>query len=579
MIQSNKLSIVFKYGTLLLCLFWLVNILYQNELPADVGDGLTHFFISQASWSNVYLMLDHWGKPLFTLLSSPLAQFGFQGYVLFNIIVFGITIGVAYKVLNHYKVPNWLQGLFPLILLTANDVVITVTGGLTEPLFNLFLVVALYCLTHKKWILFAIFISFMPFLRSEGQLPVILTCLILSYNRQWKSLPFLLTGFLVYAIIGSFLLGNFWWYFTDSPYAMDNDIYGKGSWNHYLVSYRNYIGNPGLYLLLLGLPMSLYFFLKKKWNKLNIDATILVYGTFFGVVFSHSYFWATGQNGSMGLTRIATQGATAFLLLQLILISYYPFWKKYILIGVGFLGCIGIGISLINHKKFPIKATPSDLLAIEACEFIKDQNNIQSVYYYFPLVGYQLGQNPKKQSEDFHFYIGSNFEEDVKSRFQEGDLLVWDSHFSPQEGALPLVKIENSNSFTLIHIGAEGNNEIRIYKFGSDSKSGLEQINLEDRTLNIESATEFVDVFSEEELKQVKKLISLQVISTNEKLRFVIDNEQPEGYHSINTSANKTSITAQKEEAGKWHIYVWNPDKVKGEVSVSGIKTFDLNNH
>jgi hypothetical protein len=72
-----------KVLTLFFCCCWFIYNFSKSDIPADAGDGIMHYYISNASWQNPSLFLDHWGKPLFILLSSPFSQFGFAGIVFF----------------------------------------------------------------------------------------------------------------------------------------------------------------------------------------------------------------------------------------------------------------------------------------------------------------------------------------------------------------------------------------------------------------------------------------------------------------------------------------------------------------
>ena len=67
-----------------------------NEGLLEMGDGVQHYQIARFSWRHPELFLDLWGKPLFTLLASPFAQFGHTGVVVFNTVVAVISglIGV-----------------------------------------------------------------------------------------------------------------------------------------------------------------------------------------------------------------------------------------------------------------------------------------------------------------------------------------------------------------------------------------------------------------------------------------------------------------------------------------------------
>lgn len=571
-----RLGVIVKYTGLAVCVYWLLKTLFANELPADVGDGLMHYYIAQASWSDPVYFLDHWGKPLFTLLASPFAQGSFNGVGIFNCCVFLLTSFIAFRILTKANVSDWLQALFPFILLTANDVVTTHIGGLTEPLFNLFLVLAMFLLQDKKWLFFAIIISFMPFLRSEGQLPVILGVVILVYQKQWKSLPFIATGFVIYGIAGLLLLGNFWWYFTDSPYAMANDIYGSGTWDHYLTSYRNYLGNPGLYLVILGVPMAVFLLIKKRWEALYFDLAFLAFGTFLGVVVLHSYFWATGQNGSLGLTRIATQGATAFLLMQLFYISKYPFWKKPVLVAVTITGIIGIGMGIKKNKKFPTPVATMDRLIVNAGEFIQPNISNHKVYYYFPLVGYVLGDNPLITGGNTQVYTGQHFRKDVSDLFKEGDFLIWDSHFSPREGNLELLEVEKANDFVLVRSEQMEDKRVLVFQFQPGRASKAKRIQLEDKNVTIQGNAEYTDVFTIEELESMKGIVQFKITGSSHLFRFVVDDGTDSGYLSFDLSQQEETVTVDNMHTKNVKVYVWNPDKVKGQLQITGLSCEQL---
>jgi len=75
-------------------LFWsilLVTAFYLSLIiilptTGDEGDSIQHYLISRYSWVHPYLFFDHWGKPIFTILSSPFSQFGFKGIQIFNLL-------------------------------------------------------------------------------------------------------------------------------------------------------------------------------------------------------------------------------------------------------------------------------------------------------------------------------------------------------------------------------------------------------------------------------------------------------------------------------------------------------------
>ncbi len=431
----------------------------------DVGDGIMHFFISQASWENPALFLHHWGKPLFVLLSSPFAQFGFTGMVVFNCVVFTAMVLVGFKILDKKGVSIWLQVLFPLILLSANDLVITTLGGLTEPLFNLAMIVALFFLIEKKYRWFALILSFAPFLRSEGQLPLLLGLILLIFHKDWKNIPFLFIGFILYSIAGYFVYHDAWWYFTKSPYSLSNTIYGKGHWAHYLLSYRNYLGNPGLFVSLLGIFSSCYLLMRRRRKELESESSFFAGALFVGIIAAHSYFWASGQNGSLGLTRITTQGMPLFVVIQLYFVDKLfkeNRWLNYVSIAaVG-----GLLFALVSTKKYPLENKPVDLEVLHAADYVLSmQAKPKHIYFHHPLFCQRFGENPLLQNQRCVFHSFGDLDKDIRERLKPGDFIIWDSHFGPQEMLLPQEKLEKYPDFVLhkeFYTDSEG---VSVYRY------------------------------------------------------------------------------------------------------------------
>lgn len=182
----------------LFCCFVLLRFFLLSEVPMDSGDGLAHFFISQHVWQNPQELLNHWGKPLFTLLSAPWAYFGFKTYIIFNVLVYAASTLMGYFIFERLNINSLLVLLFPIALLTSLDYTNNILGGMTEVLFGFLVLLSGWFLIQKRWVWFALVISFMPFSRSEGQLLIPIAVLILVYFKQWKVLPFILSAFIIY---------------------------------------------------------------------------------------------------------------------------------------------------------------------------------------------------------------------------------------------------------------------------------------------------------------------------------------------------------------------------------------------
>ncbi len=219
---------------------------------------------------------------------------------------------------------------------------------------------------------------------------------------------------------------------------MENDIYGVGTWDHYLLSYRNYLDNAGLFTIILGTAVFVYLLVKKRYEDIQFKWWFFSGGLFVGVVAAHSYFWATGQNASLGLTRIATQGMPLFMLLNIYYIGKAPILKeKWAQYGMAAIALI-FAIVLATSKKFPIKPTPLEDKVLRAAKQMKTYDTEgKRIFYYYPMIAFELGENPLLENTKTYFFRSKNFQEEMKTTFSDGDYFVWDSQFGPREMNLP----------------------------------------------------------------------------------------------------------------------------------------------
>jgi len=583
-VKEAKSSFLFKILALTFCLIWLTVIHILNELPLDAGDGVMHFNISQASWTNSNLFIHHWGKPLFILLSSTFAQFGMDGMVFFNILVFGLTTIFGWKILNHFSVSTLIQCSFPIILISVFDYSSTILAGLTEPLFSFFIMIASWLLITKKWFWFAIVVSFIPFLRSEGQLAIVLAGFVLFFAKEFKYIPLLLVGFILYAIIGQLIIGDFWWYFTTSPYYWDNAIYGYGNWYDYLKSFRQFLGLTGLILMLFGIAILLKFLKKKEWDKIQFNWLFFVSGIFLGVVFIHSYFWANGVQGSLGLTRIATQGMPSFILITLYYASKIELSSLFSNVrNVFFLGLlVTLPLSTILSSRFPVEAEGLDLEVLNAAKFLKDEKiEGQKIFFHHPLFVFEMGGNPMKLNQPFVFYFCNGLKNDLGDLIKPGDLIIRDSHFGPQEAGMHLKDFENCKDLVKIKRFVSSAqfedryNEIEgitIYQYIPKVKAPLipfkKEINVE-RKFKFLNGQEFLDLNDLFSTEFTHKLVRLELYCNESDIKFVVYNEYSKKYQSVDIELNKiTSHNFSITELTNTKIYFWNPNKKKCVVEI-----------
>src|SRR3989338_1932398 len=237
------------YLALLAYLSIALFVVFYFNGTGDAGDSVLHYLFARYAPEHPELYFNHWAKPLYVLLASPFAQFGFIGIKLFNVFVTLFTIYFTYKISAQAGIRN---GIFHSVFFLCAPVCFALTfSGLTEPLFALFLSMGIYGVMRNSWITAAIIISFLPFIRSEG----LIICAIFSFyfilKHQWKTLPFLLVGHLAYSLAGYFVYKDLFWVFSKIPYAHLSSTYGHGTLFHFANELNYLVGIP-IYFLQIG---------------------------------------------------------------------------------------------------------------------------------------------------------------------------------------------------------------------------------------------------------------------------------------------------------------------------------------
>lgn len=580
----KKLLIYLPWLVLVGCVYFLIKQIFRIEIPIDTGDGLTHYFIANYALEQPSMYLDHWGKPFFTLLTSSFTWFGYKGIIVFNLLIFILTSIIGFLSLKELKASVLLQAVFPLILIYSYDYSVNILSGLTEVLAGFMIALSGYFLLKKNWLLMAIGISFLPFCRSEGQLIIILGLIVLLYNKQFKIIPFLLSGFLIYALIGWIALGDFLWYFHNDPYPSESS-YGKGNWAHFWKLKTTYLGYPGLAILVSALVSIVFAIIKKRFFQLRLDFLFFGFSAFFGIVLVHAFFWAYGLKGSLGLTRVATIGLPILIIACLYLIQQLNFEHK--TPKISFVILFSIAAFVCNKTVYRIPQNLGlDRSVIQAAKYIeKNKPSNTHVFYFHPLFAYSVGVNKFRPDDVYkELYFRGN-EEDFLA-LQYGDFVVRDSHFGPVEVRLPLSVLEKNKEMVLVneffppqpgesYHGEKWN--VRIYQKIPIEKQQkvVEQENqkivLEKANFNIRPKDTFVGIL-EQKMNSNISLLELEFQATNEGGFLVCD---------INNNQTWTSTPLKQQEKLKIKIpvkqndfvklYFWNPNKVENKVEIMDI--------
>ncbi len=443
-----------KKGLLLLAFVQLIFVWSINKSTFDTGDSIMHYLFSHYAFEHPQNYLDHWAKPLFTLLSSPFAYFGWEGMRVFNLLVTLFTAIVTILICRKLEI-NVL--LTTVIFLSAPYTLLITSSGLTEPLFALFLVIAFYLQISKQPNLAAFVVSLLPFLRSEGQIILICWLICAVYFKEFKSVLFLFSGFIIYAIIGYFFVyHDLLWYFHQNPYNVDKFKYGKGNWGHFLMNLIEVIGVYAYVIIFPAFIGIIYFSLKNIKTLLTVKnrEILLLFSCLGSFVLFHEYAWATGSFGSFGLLRVLVCVLPILCIAISVGIKNIPlkFRDKSKDRLLKFVSCLLIITPWANtkysiRKEKHLQNSPADIALFNACVKFKS-NYTNKLYYESPLIAYAFDADPFNKSKNIglYWYNAAN----------TGDLIVWDNGFGKNQAMVKLEDLQkDSSQFKSIYLDPE----------------------------------------------------------------------------------------------------------------------------
>ncbi|MFY8077461.1 MAG: hypothetical protein ACOVMJ_02655 [Flavobacteriales bacterium] len=445
-------------------IIYVLLVLFANGVNGG-ADTFTHYQMSRYSWIHHDLLLNQWGKPVFTVLFSPIAQLGLQAIILTNLALIFFEAFLVLKIANQLDLKrSWLA---PLLFLTCPVVFDNAVSSLTEIICALFLILFIHWSLRGKFFLGALVLSFMPFARSEGFVILGVAAMFFFFTRRWKFIPLLAVGSIILNLFGYWYTGIPLWIFDSNPYVnTEITSYGSGSFFHFFIWAIPVFGIGFLFLL------------KSTWlnahtivNRLTIDwksATgsedsrnfilkhqvmfWIVLGSFWGYFMAHTVLWWQGMWASLGLLRVMFVVAVPMVLLALIELNKFldsrPLigsWKTVnviivLLCGTAFgtntliLGAVGAPVeygieeSVLNEMKGWMKA-----------EGITTQGCVFAGHSYVSLA---LDRDPFD-------YTKMNQLRSFKYA-QKGDLIVWDGHYGPNEENTPIEMLERDTTLIFL---------------------------------------------------------------------------------------------------------------------------------
>ncbi len=407
----------------------------------DDGDSIAHYFFARYAPVHPQLYMNHWAKPLFVLISSPFAQFGFVGMKIFNLCVSLLSFYLTFLTAERLGIRNSLLVIVFLIF-TPLYYVLTFSG-LTEPLFALFLIGAIFLTIRKAWIPAALVVSLMPFVRSEGLISIMVFGLYFIITKKWKYLPWLLTGHLIFALAGYFVYHDLLWVFNKIPYASLTQKYGSGPFLHFIYQLNYVIGIPLYLMLVAGIISYPWQYLKKKTDIIPEEYLLVVLG-FFTFLFAHSVFWYFGIFNSMGLKRVLLGVLPLIGLMALrgfnFLIEALPAGQKYIRLVAGSLLVIFVVIFPFTHNPAAIDwskdltLTGEQKLAKGVAGYVRNNpvGRGARLLYFYPYLSEALQVD--------HFDSVKRLDLSLKdlSSLQRDDRIIWDNWFAVVESHVTL---------------------------------------------------------------------------------------------------------------------------------------------
>ncbi|HNQ82966.1 MAG TPA: glycosyltransferase family 87 protein [Bacteroidales bacterium] len=424
----------------------------------DSGDSIHHYLFARYAPQHIELFFDHWAKPLFVLLASPFAQFGFTGMKIFNALAGLFTIWFTYRTVQLLNLRNPL--LVTLLLIFAPMYFVQTFSGLTEPLFALFISIGLYFVVREKFVLSFLIISFLPFIRSEGLILIGVFALYAIVKNQWRPLPWLLTGHILYSVAGFFVHGDLLWVFTRIPYARLASTYGSGTIFHFAEKLNYVIGIPIFILFWAGV---LSIILKLVRRQISKEIFILVFLGFLSYFIAHSLFWYFGIFNSMGLQRvligvmpmIAIISLTGFNFLTEELARNHRVTRK--ISQIALMSYILIFPFLSNPAAIKwdtdLSLAEDQVAATGVKEFIISHYSITTprLIYSHPYLSEAL------QVDHFDQEKRLDLNKENLSRLRPGDLIIWENWFAVVENGISKESLEQNPD--LINIFNTTNNK------------------------------------------------------------------------------------------------------------------------
>jgi hypothetical protein len=455
MIRNKPTEFIFGIVAIIaIAIFFLFNS-FLSEGSLYGGDSYAHYLIARYAFAHPTNFLDHWGKPLFTLLAAPFAYFGFHGIMVFNILVCMLS---SYLTLLVARKLGYANGVLTIAFTSFAPIfILLMFSGLTEAFFALMLIATAYFYITNKFLLTAVLISFIPFVRSEGMMFVIWFMVLLIIKRQYKALPFVFSGVLFYSLLGGLIKGDYLWLIHDNPYGLKSDIYGHGSLFEYVNSVPATFGYLMFYLALLGflaiiISFLVSFFRKKAIANSWFNEFFVIGCSAFGYFVFHSVVWWKGWLSVLGDPRFmaAIVPLMAILALKGFNVLVIPIKRQWVIWSLMVVISGVMVFKGLDRHRLPVKLIMEERTINSVMDWVKENHYDQhQLIYNNVVIPVLLDKDPFDQTR-----MRNNLEDSQcpEKGVAPGTVMIWDGHFSAQEGQLPLQRMLDNPNYQLLKL-------------------------------------------------------------------------------------------------------------------------------
>jgi len=453
-----KTEKILFYILLILSFFTVIIIYFKADTTYDQGDGIVHYQIARYSWKYPIFFLDLWGKPFFTLISSPFAQFGLKGMYIFQALNAAIISWFLFNIAS--KINLKFAWTIPAFVFFAPVYFALMNSGLTEICFGMMFMFSVWLVFKKKYYVSAVIASLLPFVRPEAYVVMPLLTVIYAYRRKYFAIPLLLTAAIIYTLIGNYYFKDLLWIIHQN-YKFDVDSYPgmKGSYFHYFGFFNQIWGSAYTLLLLIGIGIILkqvyQLFHRKADHEFVEEIFILILGSTIGFFTLHSLLCGMpGIVNNLGMLRylaVLIPGSALIALIGLNLINLLALKKiNFLKQAIVILVVIMVIWSPFAQWFYPFKPNPEQVVMKQMANYLNASlPNFRKICFYHPSLPFFADLDPYDYNR-VESIQAANL--DRLNQLPDSTLVLWDSHFMKGEGQIPFNWLsENPNFIMLKH--------------------------------------------------------------------------------------------------------------------------------